>query len=113
MTATLMISAPIAVTGAKSARTQVECSGEAARATNPFERLVQIIQSNDRLLAELRRAERRLEQAIAYTSDPDSARDLGTALLAHARQKRARLVTQLRSNRTEALAILAGESDPA
>ncbi len=47
-----------------------------APAANPFERLIQITRSNDRLVAELGQARRRLGQAVAYASDPESRLDL-------------------------------------
>ena len=74
---------------------------------SPLERLVQITRSNDHLIAELEEARRRFDQAVAYAGDSRSRSALGKALILHAQEKQARVLAQLRSNRTEALTILA------
>lgn len=84
--------------------------GSARDHLNPLERLVRIAASNDRLAGELAKARHRVNQALAYASDPLSGRGLGAALVAHARKKQSEIFAQLRSNRSEALAILASPS---
>lgn len=78
------------------------------RGPNALHRLIQITQSNDRLAAELAQSRRRLERALGYATDPKSSASLGVALVAHCQKQHNLLVEQLRANRSEALAILAG-----
>ena len=80
----------------------------AGRGPNALQRLIQITQSNDRLAVELAKSRRRLEQALHYATDPKSSASLGVALIAHCQKKHNLLVRQLRSNRAEAIAVLAG-----
>ena len=80
------------------------------RAVGPFERLIQITRSNDRLLIELAAAKRKLRQARDYQFDPDSHVALGNALVAHARKGQVRVLARLRENRLEALRLLASGS---
>ena len=77
------------------------------RDDNPLARLVQLSQSNDRLLAQLEVARTRLDQAVDYASDPRSRIDLGAALVRLARRKCDRVLDQLRANRFDAVAVLA------
>ena len=81
-----------------------------ATAMNPLERLIQLTQSNDRLVGQLKKARRRLGQAIAFASDPKSGGDLAISLVAHAQKNQTRVLKQLRANRLEALELLAGLS---
>ena len=78
-----------------------------ARGFALLKRLVALTQSNDRLVADLATAQRRLAQAIDYASDSRSRASLGAALVVHARKKKTMVATQLRANRVEALALLA------
>ncbi len=83
---------------------------EQATATNPLERLIQLTRSNDRLVVQLKKARRRLGQAIEFASDPKSGGDLAISLVALAQKNQTRVLKQLRANRHEALELLAGLS---
>lgn len=73
----------------------------------PFHRLVQIYRENERLLGELDTVRSRTRDALTYRSRSGGTAVLADARLAQLRAKRSGLLALLRSNRIEALDILA------
>ena len=73
-----------------------------------LERLIQIGESNELLLAELSLARHRARQAATFAGDPRSQTRLGSALVAHARRWEDEILGRLATNRSEALSLLAG-----
>ncbi len=67
-----------------------------------FGRLVKIMQSNERLISELRALATRLERARAYLTELGCHRNLATANLAHLKAKYSGVLALLRANRLEA-----------
>lgn len=78
------------------------------RAANPLERLVQLMQSNDRLMAELGASRERIVQARAYLDQPGCNAGFGVTYLERCRSKHSGILAQLRANRIEALGLLDG-----
>jgi hypothetical protein len=75
---------------------------------NPFERLVQILKMNERLLGELQRLNGRLGEARDYLVRPGCNVVLGMATLARAKRRRSAVLCRLRAHRIEADRILGG-----
>jgi hypothetical protein len=76
--------------------------------SNPFERLVQILRMNERLLGELQRLNGRLEEARDYLARPGGNVALGMAVLGRAKRRRSAVLCRLRAQRIEADRILGG-----
>jgi hypothetical protein len=91
----------------KSPRLSGEASGSSLAPPSTFERIVQLVQSNDRLFTERDALLAKLEQARGYLADPDSNRNFAQAYLNHLRLKHSSVVARLRANRLEARQILA------
>lgn len=92
------------------ANTVAPCSppnGDADRSTM-IERLVRILQRNERLIAEQRALTDRLRRARAYLAEPGCNLRLGTAQLSYLRVKYSGVLAHLRANRREARDIVAG-----
>ncbi len=105
----ICLNSNIAFTGSASS-TSCPCfdpRDEQELATNPLERLIQLTQSNDRLVVQWKKARRRLGRAVEFASDPKSGSDLAISLVAHAQKHQTRVLKQLRANRHEALELLA------
>ncbi len=81
--------------------------GDADRPT-VFERLVWLVKSNERLIAEQRGLTDRLHRARAYLAEPGCNLRLGTAQLSYLRVKYSGVLAHLRANRWEARDIVAG-----
>jgi hypothetical protein len=77
---------------------------------NPFERLVQILRMNERLLGELHRLNGRLEEARDYLARSGCNVVLGMATLDRAKRRRSAVLCRLRAHRMEADRILGGRS---
>ena len=75
---------------------------------NPFERLVQILKLNERLLGELQRLNGRLDQARDYLVRPACNVVLGMATLDRVKRRRSAVLCRLRAHRIEADRILGG-----
>ena len=73
---------------------------------SPFGRLIEIVRQNDALLERLDVFERRMSQARQYARDPMADRGLASTLVGHANEGYAAVLAELKSNRTEAFAIL-------
>lgn len=74
-------------------------------------RMAQLVNSNERLFGELRRVRGRLEQALDYWREPAANRGLAGARLRQLRDQHASILDELRSNRAEALELLARYGD--
>jgi len=79
-------------------------------ASNPFERLVQILRMNERLLGELQRLNGQLEEARDYLARPGCNVVLGMATLGRAKRRRSAVLCRLRAHRREADRILGGRA---
>lgn len=79
-------------------------------ATNPLERLSQLMLSNERLMDELATSRVRIADARAYLDGPDARPRFGEAHLDRCRSKHSGILAQLRANRIEALHLL-GEGE--
>lgn len=84
----------------------------AASATNPLERLTQLVIANDRLMDELTTSRARIVSARAYLDRPGCNLSFGSAHLERCRGKHAGILAQLRANRIESLQLL-GEGSSA
>ena len=92
---------------------RVETTTRAVQAeSNPFGRLVQLVQVNERLIADLDQLGRRQADARAYLSRSDCNLKLGTALVAFLKAKRSGILCQLRANRIEAEQIVGAPASP-
>jgi hypothetical protein len=81
-------------------------------ASNPLERLAQLVHSNDRLMDELTTSRARIVSARAYLDRPESNVKFGSAHLERCRTRHSGILAQLRANRIEALRLLGdGSSD--
>ena len=81
-------------------------------ASNPLERLAQLVVSNDRLMDELVTSRTRIVAARAYLDNPGCHARFGSAHLERCRTKHSGILAQLRANRIEALQLLGkGGSD--
>jgi hypothetical protein len=81
-------------------------------ASNPLERLIQIMQSNDRLMEELAASRDRIARARAYLDEPGRNARMGSAHLERCRVKHSGILARLRANRVEALGLLGRDSAP-
>jgi hypothetical protein len=84
----------------------------ASSATNPLERLAQLVIANDRLMDELTTSRARIVSARAYLDRPGCNVSFGSAHLERCRDKHAGILAQLRANRIESLRLL-GEGNSA
>lgn len=75
-------------------------------AKNALARLVELIQSNDRLLADLKVLDRRLADAKQYVASPGANLLLGRSRIERIRDQRSLVMTALRSNRIVAREFL-------
>lgn len=82
-------------------RTQPETT-----AGNLLERLVKIMNANERLMAELETARARIVRARDYLATPAANTRFGTQNLAHCKGHHRGVLTQIRANRIEANRIL-------
>ena len=81
-------------------------------ASNPLERLAQLVHSNDRLMDELTTSRARIVSARAYLDRPGCNVKFGSAHLERCRTRHSGILAQLRANRIEALHLLGeGSSD--
>jgi hypothetical protein len=81
-------------------------------ASNPLERLAQLVIANDRLMDELAASRARIVAARVYLDSPDCNPRFGSAHLERCRSKHSGILAQLRANRIEALHLLGdGGSD--
>ncbi len=76
-------------------------------ATNPLERLAQLMLSNERLMEDLATSRSRIASARGYLDGPDCHVRFGEAHLDRSRAKHSGILAQLRANRIEALHLLA------
>lgn len=85
------------------------CIEDAADAPilDDFGRMVRLVQSNERLFAELRANRTRMAEARFYLARPDANTALGCARLEHLRARHSAILGQLRANRFEAWELLA------
>ncbi len=81
-----------------------------ATASNPLERLAQLVIANDRLMEELATSRARIAAARVYLDSSDCNVGFGSAHLERCRSKHSGILAQLRANRIEALHLL-GEGD--
>lgn len=79
-------------------------------ASNPLERLAQLVNANDRLMDELTTSRARIVSARAYLDRPGCNTRFGSAHLERCRTRHSGILAQLRANRIEALRLL-GEKD--
>ncbi len=84
-----------------------------APASNPLERLAQLVIANDRLIDELTRSRARIVAALTYLDEPGCHARFGSAHLERCRDRHAAILAELRANRIEALQLLGHESKPA
>jgi hypothetical protein len=83
-----------------------------AVASNPLERLAQLVNANDRLMDELTTSRARIVSARAYLDRPGCNTRFGSAHLERCRGRHSGILAQLRANRIEALRLLGeGGSD--
>ncbi|WP_435009342.1 hypothetical protein P12x_000594 [Tundrisphaera lichenicola] len=75
-------------------------------ASNPLERLAQLMLSNDRLMDELSASRTRITDARSNLDSPGSNSRFGEAHLDRCRSRHSRILAQLRANRIEALQLL-------
>jgi uncharacterized membrane protein len=81
-------------------------------ASNPLERLAQLVNANDRLMDELTTSRARIVAARAYLDRPGCNARFGSAHLERSRGRHSGILAQLRANRIEALRLLGeGGSD--
>jgi hypothetical protein len=84
----------------------------APAASNPLERLAQLLLSNDRLIADLTASRSRIVSALAYLDQPDCNLRFGSAHLERCRARHSGILAELRANRVEALHLLGSPSQP-
>ena len=77
-----------------------------AIAANPLERLSQLMNSNEKLMAELATSRLRISDARAYLDAPGCNVRFGEAHLERCRARHSGILAQLRANRIEALQLL-------
>ena len=75
-------------------------------ASNPLERLAQLVIANDRLMDELAVSRARIDAARLYLDRPDCNVGFGSAHLERCRTKHSGILAHLRANRIEALHLL-------
>jgi hypothetical protein len=75
-------------------------------ASNPLERLAQLVNSNDWLMDELTTSRARIVSARAYLDRPGCNARFGSAHLERCRTRHSGILAQLRANRIEALRLL-------
>jgi hypothetical protein len=80
-------------------------------ATNPLERLAQLVHSNDRLMDELTTSRARIVSARSYLDRPGCNVQFGSAHLERCRTRHSGILAQLRANRIEALRLLGEGSE--
>ena len=81
-------------------------------ASNPLERLAQLVIANDRLMDDLAASRARIVSARAYLDSPECNPRFGSAHLERCRARHSGVLAQLRANRIEALRLLGdGDSD--
>ncbi len=80
---------------------------DGAKPANRLERLIQIMRSNERLMADLAASRERIDRARAYLDAPGSNARFGSAHLDRCRGKHSAILAGLRANRIEALDLLA------
>jgi hypothetical protein len=81
-------------------------------ASNPLERLAQLVNANDWLMDELTTSRARIVSARAYLDRPGCNTRFGSAHLERCRARHSGILAQLRANRIEALRLLGeGRSD--
>jgi len=78
-------------------------------ATNPLERLSQLMIANDRLMDELAVSRTKIVAARTYLDSPGCNPRFGSAHLERCRTKHSGILAQLRANRIEALHLLGDE----
>jgi hypothetical protein len=77
-----------------------------AVASNPLERLSQLVNANDRLMDELTTSRARIVAARAYLDRPGCNARFGSAHLERSRGRHSGILAQLRANRIESLRLL-------
>jgi hypothetical protein len=80
--------------------------GVGSESPRSFERLVRLLQSNERLFAEQTALLARIRAARAYLAQPDRNLKLGQVHLEHLRAKYSGVLAHLRANRLEANSLL-------
>jgi hypothetical protein len=90
----------------KTDRRPIDRPTRGREAVNPLERLVQLMQSNDRLASELELARGRIVRARAALSTPAGNTRVGAQYLALCKTKHRGILAQLRANRHEVNEIL-------
>jgi hypothetical protein len=75
-------------------------------ASNPLERLSQLVNANDQLMDELTTSRARIVSARAYLDRPGCNARFGSAHLERCRARHSGVLAQLRANRIEALHLL-------
>lgn len=94
----------------ESGRQSDQSESSTAEATD-LGRMAALVNSNERLFRDLRRVRGRLDQAMDYWKAPGANRDLAQARLVQLRAQHKAILTELRVNREEAIALLARHGD--